>query len=64
MWGGAAVEKVFEDFEKVTCYWQIAKRGKVGNKLVETRGDREDQLVERRVSYNKTLSKSGKGISK
>ena len=32
---GRGVEKVLEGYEKVPCYWQIAQRRKVGNRLVK-----------------------------
>lgn len=34
-WGGAVVEKVLDGFENVTCYWQVARRGKIGNRFVK-----------------------------
>lgn len=32
---GSSVEKVLDGYEKVTCYWQIAQRGKLENRLVK-----------------------------
>lgn len=35
LWGGAVVEKVPDGYGKVTCYWQVAQRGKIGNRFVK-----------------------------